>query len=253
MACEKYSSWMTDAALGALAPGREPELLAHAAECAECRNACEDARRAAEFVDRCAESLVSGEPSTQFMSRLRARIAAEPVPTGSRWAAGLLAAPALAGRHAPRRSRLLSLATAAVVFSILLVVILARSPHPNHPSAPISVAYQSQPSLPQPVVTTPPPQRASDGPSRASHTLGRARSLSSRSAEPEVLVPSGQFAAVLNYAAALHSGRIDGDPLIAPRQPLDKPLEITAIEIPSLDTPNSDAGPTDSTNNSRLR
>lgn len=253
MGCEKYSSWMTDAALGALAPGREPELLAHAAECAECRDAYEQARRAAELVDRGVESLVSGEPSALFLSRLRARIAAEPAPTGSRWAAGLLAAPALARRHAPRGSLLLSSATAAVVFGILLVVILARSPHPNPPRAPISLAYQSQPSLPQRVVTTPPPQRASQGSSRVSHTPGRARSLASRLAEPEVLVPSGQFAEVLDYAAALRCGRIDGDALIAPPQPLDKPLEITAIEIPSLDTPNSDADTTDSTNDSLPR
>jgi anti-sigma factor RsiW len=75
MSCEKYSGWMTDAALGELRGKREPELLAHAMECEACREALSHATKVREFVERGIEALVEEEPSPQFATRLRRRIA----------------------------------------------------------------------------------------------------------------------------------------------------------------------------------
>jgi hypothetical protein len=77
MPCEKYSGWMTDAALGELRAERE--LLAHAMECDACREALSHARAVHDFVDRGVESLVAGEPSPHFATNLRRRIAALPM------------------------------------------------------------------------------------------------------------------------------------------------------------------------------
>jgi anti-sigma factor RsiW len=87
MSCEKYSDWMTHAAFGDLPAEREPELLAHAMECAACREALAHARAVHDFVDRGIESLVAGEPSPQFATHLRRRIAQECEPLRSPWTA----------------------------------------------------------------------------------------------------------------------------------------------------------------------
>ncbi len=75
MSCGKYSGWMTDAALGELAAKREPELLAHAMECAAYREALGHARKVREFVERGVESVAAGEPAPGFAMRLWRRIA----------------------------------------------------------------------------------------------------------------------------------------------------------------------------------
>ena len=77
MACKKYAGWVTDCALGQLAASRKAELMAHVRDCADCREALERARQAAELADRGVELLVAGEPSAQFAARLRSRIAEE--------------------------------------------------------------------------------------------------------------------------------------------------------------------------------
>jgi hypothetical protein len=230
MACEKYSAWMTDAALGELAPGREPELLAHAAGCDACREAYQHAQQVAAFVDRGVVSLVSGEPSPHFMPRVRARIAAEPAPSRYGWLVAW--APAAAG----------ALALAAV-----LLVLLIRSPRPGNPNR-VSIAPAENPPATAPA--TSPPRAAAVVARRDARFSRSPVSHNSPEAQAEVLVQPGQFAAVLQYADALRSGRIDGDQLIAAQQSLDKPLEMTPIEIPLLDAPkngNDTAESTDDT------
>jgi hypothetical protein len=230
---------MTDAALGALAPGREPEFLAHASECEACREAYQFARRVAAFVDRSAESLVSGEPSPHFAARLRARISAEPAPTRFRWAAWGAVAPASRG--------LRSLSAAILVFSVLIVVMLVRTPHRHDPNPAIPVAVQTQPSPPQAVAMIPPPQPIGAEPPRVHRSMQRA---TPRSRDPEVLVQPGQFAAVVQFSDALNAGRINGEKLIAAQQPLEKPLEVAPIEIPLLDAPKNEGDSTKPADNS---
>src|SRR5690348_6590053 len=75
--CEKYSKWIDGAAVGALEPKRERELLAHISTCEACREAYQHGREIAALIDGGVQSLVAGEPSAQFATRLRARIAEE--------------------------------------------------------------------------------------------------------------------------------------------------------------------------------
>jgi hypothetical protein len=227
MACEKYTAQMkdliADAAFGALAPGREPEFLAHAAECGSCREAYKHAREVAAFVDRGVESLVNGAPSPHFNTRLRARITAEPASARFHWTAWATAASALA-------------------FTTILLILLTHGGHALNPRTTIPVAGQSQPSSPPSVALDLPSQPAATElpPSPRLHQV--IRRAVPRSNEPEVLVQPGEFAAVLQYADALRSGRIDGEQIVAAQQLLDEPLEVAPIEIPLLDAPSNESG-----------
>jgi hypothetical protein len=237
MACEKYSAqikdWIADAALGALAPDREPELLAHVAECDACREAYRHAQDVAAFVDRGVESLVSGAPSPPFNARLRARIAAEPAPARFRLP---FVAPALARRFAfGGSSRLFALATCVLVFAIFLLFAVGRSSRHNNPNQAIPVASQNQPSPSQPVAINPPSRSAPTELPRVSDVHRALRPAPPRTSEPEVLVQPGEFAAVRQFADSTRAGRVDGAQIIAAQQPLEKPLELNPIEIPDLD------------------
>jgi len=56
-------------------------------------------------------------------------------------------------------------------------------------------------------------------------------------------VPPGQFEAVMQFADAIRSGRIDGKQLLAAEQETDKPLKIKPLEIAPLVEPSSDISP----------
>jgi hypothetical protein len=215
--CEKYQEWMTDAALGALQAERE--LLAHAAECQACGEAYRKARELAAFVDRGVESLVAGEASPYFASRLRTRIAGERAPASFAWlgwkpiAVGLLVA----------------------AFTGVLVVSrrpLRQDPEPvpvraevgasSNPTRNVQVRRDYRGSGAGEATVIQPVLRRSDA--------GRQAILQ----QPEVLVPPGQIDAILQFARAVRSGEIDGQQLLAAQEEAEKPLEIAPIEIAPL-------------------
>jgi hypothetical protein len=219
MACEKYLAWMTDASLGALAPGREPELLAHAATCDACRQTYLRAGELAAFVDRSVASLVSANPSPHFATRLRARLAAEPAPARFRQIAWI---PVAAG---------------ALALASVILVLMMRSPsrsNPNHianaiPESPLQAAAANIPTLPASVAP--------------GFRPGFVRHVSARNPpahEPLVLVEPGQFAAVVQFSDAVREGRMDGAGLLAADQPLEKLLDVAPIEIAPLDVPQTE-------------
>jgi hypothetical protein len=222
MSCEKYSGWLTDAALGELKAEREPELLAHAMECAACRDALGHARAVHEFVDRGVAALVAGEPSPYFATNLRRRIAQESEPLRFPWRAW---APAIAG---------------VLALAVALVVMVAR--RPVHDGSNPSVASAVSPvSAPSEVATASPasPQHAQrtegkHGPERT----GQARPLAT--ALPEIMVPKGQLSAAAQLSAAIVTGRVDGSQLLAVRHEYEKPLEVKPIEIAPLEIPTLD-------------
>jgi len=228
--CGKYSDWLTDAALGELAVGREPELLAHAAECDACREAYRHAREVSAFadqIDRGVESLVSGEPSPHFNSRLRARIAGdEASPWRITWHAWT------------------PIAAGLVALAILLVAFVSRTPRTNPPSVAdkpnvtIGPSHTTNPPAPPPVISAANRPTVATSPSR-DHGVKRAKSHRG----PEVLVEPGQLAATIQFADALRSGRIDGPKLLAAQQRLDAPLEIKPLEIAPLSPPQPDTVP----------
>jgi hypothetical protein len=219
MSCEKYSGWMTDAALGELRAEREPELLSHAMECEACREALSHARRVRELVEGGIESLVDGEPSPQFLTGLRRRIAQEPHPVPSRWMAWT---PVAAG---------------ALTLAILLAVLVARTPS-QHGSDP-SVASGLSPARSSPGASAAPglpglnPQIAAN--KSTSERLPQAHRANA--GLPKIVVPKGQLLAAARLSEAINSGRVDGSELLAAQQEYEKPLEVKPIEIAPLDSP----------------
>jgi hypothetical protein len=225
MSCEKYSGWMTDAALGELAAGREPELLAHAMECEVCRQALGHARKVREFVERGVESVVAGEPAPGFEMRLRRRIAREARPVEWDWKA-----------WAP-------LAAGALAIAVLLIVITTRVVHRG----------TENPSVGSSASTIAPTVASSSAPvESAAHTSGaraigtaratqRARYAGSASAGTlKIIVPKGQLVAAARLSEAINSGRVDGTQLLAAQQDYQKPLDVKPIEIPPLETVSPD-------------
>jgi hypothetical protein len=222
MSCEKYSGWLTDAALGELSAEHEPELLAHAMECDTCREALNHAREVRDFVDRGVESLVAGEPSPQFATILRRRIAQEAEPLRLR---SMAWAPVIAG---------------ALALAVVLAIMAARVPRHGAPNLSSATNPKSSPAPAKTVTATAAnPQRAERPPGRLdSERRVHARAVTAEL--PEIIVPQGQLAAAAQLSAAINSGAVDGNQLLAVREeserPLNlKPIEIAPMEIPALD------------------
>ena len=219
MSCEKYSGWLTDAALGELRAEREPELLAHAMECEACREALGHARAVREFVDRAVESLVAGEPSPQFATNLRRRVAQESQPLQSPWAAW---APVIAG---------------ALALVAVLAIMATRVPH--HGGADPTVASNPK-SIPAPLEAV---TATAANPQRAERAVGRldserrVRPRAATAALPQVIVPKGQLVAAMQLSSAINSGQVDGNQLLAAQQEYENPLAVNPIDIAPLEIP----------------
>jgi hypothetical protein len=241
MGCQKKSEQMTerlnDFALGELGPKSELELLAHVGECEACREAYDHAKAVRSLIDRGVETLVAGEPSPQFVTRLRARIAAEAAPepwsldvwriwessTQQRW----------------------SYAVGAVVLATILAVLVIGLPR-RHVSAPRVAELASTVPVPASVAADSP--KSSSIPEQPSKTLASKYVLAPRiRREPEVLVPQGELLAVVRFYEAVHNTPVDSEQLYAAQQEPQKPLELKPIEITPLEpleTPlDSDKGP----------
>jgi len=219
MSCQKYSGWLTDAALGELPAEREPELLAHAMECDACREALSHARAVYEFVDRGVAALVAGEPSPHFATNLRRRIAQETELLQSPWMAW---APIVAG----------TLALAAVLAIMVAHRHVRSLPDPNVASAvaPIAALREAATaSLASPQLS--PRTVGKHGPERTTQVRPRTTAL------PEIIVPKGQLSAAAQLSAAIVTGRVDGNQLLAAQQESEKPLEMKPIEIPPMEIP----------------
>ena len=222
MSCQKYSGWLTDAALGELRGDRELELLAHATECDACREALSHARQVRQFIDHGVESLVSGEPTPQFAMNLRRRIAQESEPLRSPWMAW---APVIAS---------------ALALTVVLSIMVAH--RRVHSGLDPSVASALTPisTLPETATASPASPQHSQrtegklGPERT----GRPHPLTT--ALPEIIVPMGQLSAAAQLSAAINSGRVDGNQLVAAQQEYEKPLEVKLIEIAPMEIPALD-------------
>jgi hypothetical protein len=218
MSCEKYSGWITDAALGGLRAERESELLAHAMECATCREALAHARAVHEFVDRGVEALVAGEPSPQFATHLRRRIAQEAEQMRSPWAAWT---PIFAG----------ALALAAV-----LVIMIVRKPVHNGSNPSVTAAVSPMSAPPETIATTEATPHYAQRTASKSNSERGVRPRNAAAARPEIIVPKGQLAAALQLSAAISSGRVDGGQLLAAQEDSEKLLDVKLIEIAPLDS-----------------
>jgi hypothetical protein len=216
MACKKYSRLIANAALGGLNAARSGELREHLAQCAACSKEFEHAKAASAAMNRSMEALVAGEPSPQFVARLRARIANESVSAHPEWQTWI---PVVCGGFA---------------FAALLMALMIRAPHRDTGS----VAPVAQ-NLPNPGAQV--PTNMGKGAAEASQTLSRTKYRVARLREPEVLVPPGQLAAVMQFANAVNEGRIDGEQIAAAQEQSEKPIEIEAIQISPLNIPKLDS------------
>jgi len=219
MSCQKYSGWLTDAALGELRAEREPELLAHATECDACREALSQARAEYEFVDRGVEALVAGEPSPHFATNLRRRIAQETESLRSPWMAW---APIIAG----------ALALAAVLAITIAHRHFRSEPNPSVASSVSPVSAPSEAATAS--LASPQLAQRKEGKHGAERTT-QARSRTT--ALPEIIVPKGQLSAAAQLSAAIVTGRVDGNQLLAAQQESEKPLEMKPIEILPMEIP----------------
>jgi anti-sigma factor RsiW len=218
MSCEKYSDWMTHAAFGDLPAEREPELLAHAMECAACREALAHARAVHDFVDRGIESLVAGEPSPQFATHLRRRIAQECEPLRSPWTA-----------WAP-------VSACALALAVVLAIMVARRPVHKGSNPHIASAVNPISAPPGAVPASVASPRNAERTARPGDFRRSAQTRAATTTRPEIIVPRGQLAAALHLSAAINSGRVDGSQLLAARENSEKPLDVKLIEIAPLDS-----------------
>jgi len=216
MGCEKYSGWLTDAALDGLLSSKQGELFAHASECEACRKAYAQAKQLSTFVDAGVSALVSGEPSDQFTARLRSRIANE--------------------RHANRAAwawRIPFAATTAIVAAIL-VITLANwrehdGPRPQIVAIDLPASGPATPSV---------PGFTQKRVAHSSHLRQEVLGQPTLSTQSEILVPPGQLTLAMQFSDVTEKRRAGGKDRVSAQAEIEKPLEIKAIVIEPIGTPS---------------
>ncbi len=242
MDCQKKSEQvierMENFALGELSPKRELELLAHVGGCECCREAYDHAKAVRAVVDDSVGALVAAEPSAQFMTRLRAKLAGEPGPSRWSWDASTLWGQA--------SSQTLSYVAGAVVLATILAVLIMGLPR-RHISAPTIAEVVSARSATASAAIDSAKSSANLESPRKKIASAPPPSLRIRR-EPEVLVPKEELLAVARFYETIHSTPVDSQQLYAAQQEPQKPLEIKPIEITPLEpleapVVDSDRGP----------
>ncbi len=208
------------AALGALGDAEMAELRAHTAGCSHCRSEWETIRALVVAVDRGVEAMVAGEPSAQFVSRLRARIAEEPTP--SAWPL-----------FAWRQFGLATLAAAAATIAILLV----RTAEHEHGPASVDVNTLTKIGQQSPVSRVSSLENTSANGNASRRHRGASAHGRPDFFSTEVLVPRGQMAAALVLSEGVSTGKIDGVQLARLAERSAEPLEWRALDIEPLAAP----------------
>jgi Putative zinc-finger len=241
MDCQKKSEQMServnDFALGELSPKSELELLAHVGGCEACREAYDYAKAVRTVVDESVEALVAGEPSAQFMTRLRARLAKEPAPSGWNWDVWKF----FENQSGERFSYL----AGAFVVATILIVAIVGSPR-RHVAAPSSLEGLET-SFAPPIAAKPANEisNISMNPERP-RKPSSARLVSSPNSQPEVLVSKGQLLAVAEFYEVTRSSRVNAGQIYAAQEEPQKPLEVKPIEITPLEPLDASVADTDS-------
>jgi hypothetical protein len=230
MGCEQYQSWMTDAALGALSTEREADLRAHVVLCASCREELDRSRQLLAAIDRATAVTVSAEPSPQFVARVRRQ---------------------MAERNEPLRPRLAAwFPVAAGALALVALLAFWQRPQPSSTRGPsnappstheIASTKSVTPSVPTPatILKSSVPRAGIALPHRVERTTPSRGTIAPPKLPPalEVLVPPGEWQALAKFAAALKSGRIEGAQLEKHIEETRKPLNVVALEVPSIELP----------------
>jgi hypothetical protein len=229
MGCQRYQSWITDEALGALAENRERELLSHASECAACSAALDRSRVLHQAIALGMAETVSAEPSPELTARVRQRISQTTEPAHSRLAALF---PVVAG---------------ALALAALLAFWLRPQQAPPRPpgaatqSREIATTGQT-PSQPTATIKRSPAElsRHSRGELTATNlSLGRPEKTAPAI---EVLVPPGEWQAVVKFAATLNSAGLVRTQFRANIEEVRNPLEVKPLDFPSLEVTRLEEG-----------
>jgi hypothetical protein len=247
--CDRYQKWIRAEALNSLDPSRQATLDAHLAQCAGCRESLEVEKRLLGAINQGLEASVTGEPSPDFLARLRFRLTAESelvrpgvVMAPHWWIAGSVAG-------------LVALAT-------LMAVIQLESRHRTLPQGFKQTARAAAPNTQAPTADLPGVVTEGRGVRLASHPSERHRSQvapspqlartrrrerhEDRAPQLQVLVEPGQWREIVAAYRLAQSGHIDPRSLAQAsdtEQPENmKPIEITPVAIAEL-YPEKSASP----------
>lgn len=224
MNCERCRVRMLDAAAGDLPARQTDAFVAHIRDCVACGVEFERLRRLTEAIHRGVAAQVAAEPSPEYFADVRRKIAADTAPANARW-----------WRWAPAAA-----CAAALVLATTVWMMWPKSAKPDQ------VAKTAPASNSRTVASHAALNRASVGAVAAapSHLSSAAsirrvvvRSQPRIEREPEVLVPPGEAEAVMELAAALRSGKVDGTKLMADLQKVEQPIEIKPLFIAPLASP----------------
>jgi len=212
---------LSDAALGALDPARDAELRAHAAECAACRAALEAERALFAAIDAGLEARVSPEHSPEFAARVRMRVAEEPLLRPG-WLAGWLPATA----------------AALAVLVLLVVWYLPRGTQPSPAVAPPVVAKQLPPPPMEPTHVGSVPGSRRKTVEHLAEVASLAGHPTLAKKEPEILVPPGQWLAVVRLYRSVQQGQVNTEALLKPVPevlPAIEELKLQDLKIPAIE------------------
>jgi hypothetical protein len=252
MSCERYVDALANHAAGA---GGGPELEAHLASCAGCRDELTVLRRALDLADGEMGALLSAEPSASLGARIRRATAEDGKPSVrpvALWvwpavaAALVLAVTLVAGRGGLVAPRDTSGDSGSSPAEPRQADAARRGQEPRRP-LPSSTAERA-PAIGVSTGSGAAPANESGGPRAVigvSRTLER-HAIGDRTParDPDVLVPPGEEEALLRFAADLQEQRVRPDsllvvdlsaPLLEPGPITIPPLEIPPLEIPPLD------------------
>jgi hypothetical protein len=226
MSCERYQSWMTDAAADELQENRRTELENHVRECSACRQELQRVRTLMDAIDLGVTAQAAAEPSPRLMEQVRQRIRDE-APVAPWWNARWV--PAVA-------------CTAVLIVAASVWALWPRSGAWHELTASLAPPSPAQAVRPAAAATTAKPKITAQGRGSMVALARPARRLNARRMKlhlsapeiPEVIVLPGQMEAVMQFAQALNSGQIDGAKLLADLKAADQPLKIKPLVTPEL-------------------
>jgi hypothetical protein len=229
MNCERCRERVSDAAAGVLSARQQKQFDAHVQNCAVCSAEFERSLTLLEAIGRGVAAQVAAEPSPELAARVRRKIAAETATTDAIWAWRIPAA----------------------AFAAMIIIVTAMWMMRPHGGKQEQVVKTAPASISPTVANHAAPNQASPGGEAAApkhfSSIASLRPVAAQKPgrierAPEVLVPPGQAQAVLQFAAALQSGKLDGAKLMAELQRADQPIEIRPLVIAPLETPGQSDG-----------
>lgn len=223
MSCYRFRDWMSDAATDGLSVRQRAEFDSHVGGCSACREEFARVRALVKAIDRGVMTQAAAEPSPEFLAGMRRKIAAEASPSLGNWT-----------RWAPAAACATAIVLATAVWILWPQVerqgqVIRNVPGSNSPT----VTSQTAPNRGSVVAVAPAPEHRSDFVSMRRVAAHNPRRFER---EPEVLVPPGEAESVMELAALLRNGKLDGAKLMAELQQANEPIEIKPLVIPLLDS-----------------